>query len=227
MATDSTVARRLLAGNRAVARTFEQMERYANQWRAANERALRADGPLWVVLGDSAALGVGASAYDRGYVGVVHAELSREDRWRVLNLAVSGVGAREVLQDQVPLLADLGRPDLVTALVGGNDLISTPLPWWLRDIDDLAAALPAGSVLGTVPQGFRERKARRGNDAIRRAALDHGHLVADVWARTGPPWRGAYADGMHPSERGYRSWASALTSALTSASGPQAVRYCR
>jgi hypothetical protein len=53
-------------------RSFEEVEQYAAAWQAHNDAASAADGPLWVVLGDSAAQGVGASAYDRGWVGLVH-----------------------------------------------------------------------------------------------------------------------------------------------------------
>ena len=52
-------------------RSFEQVELYRAAWELSNEAALVADGPLWLVLGDSAAQGVGASAHDRAYVGLV------------------------------------------------------------------------------------------------------------------------------------------------------------
>ena len=229
MATPSARTRRLLAGNRALARTFAQVERYSAAWQAENAAALAAEGPLWVVLGDSAALGVGATAHDRGYVGGVRAALERRDgrAWRVVNLAASGARTRDVLLEQLPRALDLPVPSLLTAVVGGNDLIGTPLRWWLADIEALAAALPPGSVTGTVPQGFRERKARRGNAVIRDAAARHGHAVADVWAVTGPPWRGAYADGMHPSERGYRSWAVAVSRAVGTGPVSRPAEYWR
>lgn len=220
MVSPTSRAGRLLAGNRAVARTFEQVESHTRAWQEQNARAVEADGPLLVVLGDSAALGVGATAYDRGYVGLVRRAMERRDArpWRVVNLAVSGARTRDVLDTQLPALRCLPTPDLLTAVVGGNDLLATPLRWWMADVEALAAALPRGSVLGTVPQGFRERKARRANTLVREAAARHGHRLADVWELTGPPWRGAYADGMHPSERGYRSWATAVC--LATGTGP-------
>ena len=42
---------------RVFRKSFEQVERYADDWRKANELALGSTGPLWVVLGDSAADG--------------------------------------------------------------------------------------------------------------------------------------------------------------------------
>lgn len=229
MPASSRLARRLLTRHRAVTRTFDQIERYPREWRQRNAAALAGQGPLWVVLGDSAALGVGATASDRGYVGVAREWLERRDGvpWRVVNLAACGATTREVLDTQLPLVAGLPRPDLLSAVVGGNDLIGTPPRWWRQDVDELAAALPTGSVLGTVPRGLRARKASRANAATREAAARHGHHVADLWAVTGPPWRGAYVDGMHPSDQGYRVWASALCRALAEARGDRPGAYCR
>ena len=42
---------------------------FAAHWRAHNDRVLDAVGPLWVVLGDSTAQGLGAPGPDGGYVG--------------------------------------------------------------------------------------------------------------------------------------------------------------
>jgi lysophospholipase L1-like esterase len=59
-----------------------------------------------------------------------------------------------------------------------------------------------------------ERKTRRVNAVVRTCAHEHGLLVADLWAHTGPPYRGLYADGFHPNDRGYAQWVSALEAAL-------------
>ena len=61
-----SVAARLLPGVREVQ---AQVEPYARAWEEHNRAAVQADGPLWVVLGDSMAQGIGASAYDRGWPG--------------------------------------------------------------------------------------------------------------------------------------------------------------
>src|SRR5688500_10931142 len=63
-----------------------QIEPYAEAWMAANARELRANGPLWVVLGDSMAQGVGASAYDKGWVGRLRDMLRAEGKeYRLVN----------------------------------------------------------------------------------------------------------------------------------------------
>ncbi len=49
-----------------------------------------------------------------------------------------------------------------------------------------------------------------------------GLLVADVWARTGPPWQGKLAsDGFHPGARGYADWAAAFAEVLDVALPPR------
>src|SRR6478609_25240 len=77
----------------------EECAAFARHWQAHNDRMLAETGPLWVVLGDSTAQGLGAHNPDGGYVGQVLAELRRHTGlpWRVLNLSVSGSLTRDVL----------------------------------------------------------------------------------------------------------------------------------
>ncbi len=192
-------------------RSFEQVDAYRAAWDAHNETAREGEGPLWVVLGDSAAQGVGASSHLSGYVGVLLSRLGPS--WRVVNLSRSGARTREVVDVQWPAAAGL-QPSLVTAVVGGNDALHTPVEQWSADVRDLCAALPRGAVVATVARGVRERKTQRVNDVVRRSAQEHGLLVADLWAHTGPPYRGLYADGFHPNDKGYAQWVSALEVAL-------------
>ncbi len=196
-------------------KSFDQVDRYAVDWAEANERARAGAGPLWVVLGDSAAQGVGASAYDRGYVGVVLERLRARDGlpWRVLNLSRSGARTREVLEQQWPRAVGLDAA-VVTAVVGGNDARLTRRAQWLRDAAALAEALPAGAVVSTTARGLFERKTRVVNAHIRELAAARGLRVADVWEHTGPPYKGLYFDGLHPNDKGYLQWADAVWAAL-------------
>ncbi|MCW2616602.1 MAG: Lipolytic enzyme precursor [Frankiales bacterium] len=195
-------------------RSIEQVERYRPAWEASNGAAREAAGPLWLVLGDSAAQGVGASAHDRGWVGLVLARLrATGEPWRVVNLSRSGARTREVVDVQWPAGRDLGA-ELVTAVVGGNDALRTREAVWTRAVEDLCTALPPGAVVSTTARGVFERKTRRVNEVVRARAAEHGLRVADLWAHTGPPYRGLYADGFHPNDRGYQQWADALAEAL-------------
>lgn len=204
----------LLPGTRARRR---QIVDYAGAWRAANEEEDGADGRLWVVLGDSTAQAIGASSFDRGYVGLVRDWLAERDGvpWRVVNLSKSGAVAADVVADQLPVLATLA-PDLVSCAVGANDLLRrSDLP---AALERIGATLPAGSLLANLPRGLREAQAARWNVVVAEVARRHHLGLVDLWSATGPPWRGKYAaDWFHPNDVGYRDWAAAFAAALTEA----------
>src|SRR5919202_3605052 len=97
-------------------RVHAQVARYAAEWERANGRALEGAGPLWVVLGDSTAQGIGAPSWDEGYVGQLLRALDdgSDRRWRVVNLSRSGARTADVLDRQLPALEALAPPaDLV------------------------------------------------------------------------------------------------------------------
>ena len=205
-----------------------QVALYALAWEASNAAALApgaaaataaGSGPLWVVLGDSTAQGIGASGYDKGYVGQLRRILEERTgkTWRVLNLSKSGARAADVLATQLPRLEALGTlPDLVTVAIGSNDVVRrTPLEQVERELRELVARLPAGSIVGTLPQGLWVERVAALNEIVRSAAADAGLVVADVFARTGPPWKDKFAaDHFHPADLGYADWAAAFAEVI-------------
>ncbi len=197
---------------------YGQVAPFARAWDEANDAALNGRGPLWVVLGDSTAQGIGAPAHDRGYVGQLRAALDKSSSipWRVLNLSRSGAKAAEVVAVQLPRLEALDvAPELVTCAIGANDMYPTPLPALLASLREIMRRLPDGAVIATLPQGLRPVRATVVNDVIRAEAPSGDLVVADVWAHTGPPWHGKLAaDGFHPGVTGYADWAAAFAEAL-------------
>ncbi len=197
-----------------------QVAVYAKAWDEANALALAAPGPLWVVLGDSTAQGIGAPSPDEGYVGQVHRVLEARtgEAWRVLNLSKSGGRATDVLADQVPRLEALDTtPALVTCAIGANDIVRrTPLPLLEGQLREIIARVPApASVVATLPQGMGRERTAALNQLIRTAAAEASIKVADVYAHTGPPWEGKYAeDRFHPGSLGYADWAAAFIEVL-------------
>jgi len=202
----------------------EDCAAFARHWGAHNDRVLGLDGPLWVVLGDSTAQGLGASGPDRGYVGQVLAELRQRTGlpWRALNLSVSGALTRDVIGAQLP-----GIPvgaDLVTCGIGVNDVLYTSPARLFADLRALIAAVPDQTVLLDLPLpagcwGFLGRASvpyvTRINRTIHQAATARGLPVAAVSAHFTPPWSGKFAsDSFHPSQEGYRDWARALLAAV-------------
>ena len=204
-----------------VARVHAQAEPFADAWRAANLRALAGTGRRWVVLGDSMSQGVGATAYDRGLVGQLAGRLAADgEPLRVVNLSATGARVGDVLDQQLPVLdalppADPSGPDLVTVLVGSNDLFGgrerrEALPDLMTR---LVERLPVGAVLATLPQPRAEaRAANRPIEAA--AAADRIHLV-DLRVDGPPSWRGRLApDFFHPNEAGYAALADAFEPAV-------------
>ena len=195
---------------------------------ASRERALR-DGdaldPLWVVLGDSTAQGLGAPAPRGGYVGQTLNELRRTTgkHWRVLNLSVSGSLMRDVVAEQLPRLDGL-RPDLVTCGAGANDILFSGPNKLFSDLRGLLAAVPEHTVVLDLPllSGFWGIVGRmsvpyisRINRVIYEVASDRGLQVAEVSRHFVPPWAGKFSvDNFHPSQDGYRDWSRALVEAL-------------
>jgi hypothetical protein len=82
----------------------QQVAAYASAWDAHHGDG---SGPVWAVLGDSTAQGVGASAYDRGYVGLLAAHLPEH---QVRNLSVSGAGSRTSSGTSCRASPTSGRP---------------------------------------------------------------------------------------------------------------------
>ena len=178
------------------------------------------------MLGDSTAQGIGAPSVDEGYVGQLRRALDQgaERPWRVLNLSRSGARAADVLDRQLPSLEALpSPPDLVTCAIGANDVVRrTPLLQLQEQLRRIIARLPPRAVIATLPQGLSPARTETANRVIRERAPAAGLLVADVWARTGPPWKGKFAgDGFHPAALGYADWAAAFADVLGLALSPR------
>jgi acyl-CoA thioesterase-1 len=209
---------------------------FAAYWAEHNDRLLAARAslrneagqpdPLWVVLGDSTAQGLGAPGPHGGYVGQTLQHLRRTTgrHWRVLNLSVSGALMRDVLANQLPLL-DGQRPDLVTCGAGANDILFSAPGTLFSDLRTLLAAVPEDTVMLDLPllTGFWWIAGRisvpyisRINRVIREVAVERGLRVAEVSRHFVSPWAGKFSvDNFHPSQDGYRDWSRALVEALS------------
>lgn len=208
-----TALGRVLPG---VASVQGQVRPYAAAWRSANTAALAAPGRRWIVLGDSISQGIGADTPRGGWVSQLQAEAAIGGvELNVVNLSASGALVPDLLRQQLPAWRALAprpeaAPDIVTVLIGSNDLMSR------RHRDELPNAfaslldqLPAGAIVATLPQP--RRAAAAVNDHIEAARVERGIGVLDM-RRTGPAsWRGRLAaDHFHPNENGYRGIAEAF-----------------
>lgn len=208
-----------------VAQVADQVGPYAEWWDHANRQAVSdlegEGGRLWVVMGDSTAQGVGASAPDRGWVGQL-AELRTEVAadLRLVNLSVSGARVADLLRDQLPryqhLLDRFGTAACTTVAIGANDAFRSPNVATLRRrLARVCEELPGGAVVATLPEGA-SMVARLTNRGLRATARRHGLVVADINERVvdGSLLDRLASDRFHPNDVGYGDWAAAFSAAL-------------
>jgi lysophospholipase L1-like esterase len=201
-----------------------------------------------VLLGDSAAIGVGVewlSDTVGGQLARMLAEGSPDTGQRHVLLSSVGVaGSRSTdLATQVAraLLGD--KPDVAVVLIGANDATGLRAPE--ESADHLRAAVrrlrEAGVevVVGTCPDLGATRAiapplrqiagllGRRMAKAQAKAVIEAGGVVVDLGEETGAVFRADAGtlcyDGFHPSADGYRVWAHALYPAVEEAAMAAAV----
>lgn len=188
----------------------------ADEWAAANFDARHGSGPLWVVLGDGASLGLEASTRDSSYVRLVAEALGTGgSAWRVVNLASDGADIDDVLARQLPELRGLTAQqpaDLVTCVVGTADVLGRPRGVEAR-LRGLLAALPEGAVVATLPPVWSTRTSAVLNAVVREEAARRGLRVADVWDAS--PRRGRWCGACYqPNDVGHARWAAAILAAV-------------
>ena len=178
-------------------------------------------GLLYVALGDSAAQGIGASDPERGYVSLIADRLRRTTGGpvQVRNLSSSGARIADVLDTQLPAIAALDRsPDVVTIAIGGNDVRAYDRATFTSQVDQLTAALPAGTYVADAPyfmHGRWERDAQQAADRLAESARQRGlrsvplHDALQAQGSSAMLTQFA-ADWFHPNDRGHRVWADAF-----------------
>lgn len=194
--------------------------RFAAQWRERGEL----DGDIrYVVLGDSAAQGIGATTFEAGYVGRLAAlgEAHTGLTIRVVNLSVSGAKAADVIAHQLPLLAPL-EADIVACAVGGNNIRRFDPAEFEREMGQILRTLPEHALVADVPcfyDGRAEQRSKLASGIVQRLADDTGRTVIPLHrfteARTRAEVRGDFAaDFFHPNDRGYSVWTAAFETAF-------------
>lgn len=177
---------------------------------------------LWIALGDSLTQGTGSSTPATSWLGraVTAAERSTGRSVRVLNLAVYGARVVDVLELQLPAAAPLDRADVVTVCVGSNDAGRLPAAEFRARLEQLCDALPAGAVVGDVPEfqwGPRVAAAAELSAVVREVVAARAHLVlAPVEAATAGTriLTELAGDFFHPNDAGHARVARAFLPAV-------------
>ena len=182
---------------------------------------------VYVALGDSTGVGVGARK-GGGYVARLFHRIERvRPGSRLVNLCVSGATTSDVLRAQVGRVGP-AAPALVTVGVGINDLTRQVAPeQFARNFGEIISRLraqtsapvvvsnlPDVSHAPAVPAFLREealRRVRLFNERIAEAAALHRLFLADSFETSAaviPSHPEFFSpDGFHPSDEGYEFWA--------------------
>jgi len=188
-------------------------------------------GPVDIaVLGDSLALGTGASDSSRGFAFDVYQSVAiTHTGSQITNYAIGGSTAADVLRLQAGRLRER-RADFVIVCVGGNDVARGIDPKsFARSYDALLAAVrrtvPRAQIIAVgVPDvsisplfadhaGLIRQLAVEDDRAARAAAAAHGAVYVDLFAVTNglrDPATFLSADRFHPSDSGHALIAAAV-----------------
>lgn len=190
-----------------------------------------------VALGDSLAVGTGASSPEKGFIFQAYLRLNeRYPGSRIDDLAMGGATVAEVLRLQAPRLAREAPANVAIVCVGGNDVVRRTAPGefaasYAELVARIRAELPTTAlVLCGVPDvalsplftgsdgNAIARLARADDDAVRvlahRTAAQFVDLFAATRARRADAARFLSDDRFHPSDAGHAAFAGALAPVL-------------
>lgn len=194
-----------------------------------------ADPLTWVITGDSITHGLVHTQGERSYAEHLH-ELVRGELQRtrdiLINSAISGHRLTDILDDWERRVSSW-RPDVVTLMIGTNDLSTAPdrpivapeeFAGSLRAFVARVRELGAVPVLQTPPSidvPNAPERARIGEfvEAVRDVAASEDVILVDQHARFtelgngGVPW-GLMGDPFHPNAAGHASLALELATVL-------------
>ncbi|HYF96849.1 MAG TPA: SGNH/GDSL hydrolase family protein [Patescibacteria group bacterium] len=199
-----------------VGELYTQLARYQKYWDRVNQQKVKGASLTYIAFGDSAAQGVGATSPDKGYVGLIADELSKDNKKvRTINLSKSGAKIRDVLDIQLPIYEsmNLSGKTLFTVEVGANDIVTFDKNKFEKDMDELMTTMPTGTVISDIPSFKGSRLARleyrvdEANGIIYRLAQKHHIKIANLHERVenNHGLRTFSADLFHPSDHGYRT----------------------
>jgi len=191
-------------------------------WWTSRDQSIAADPQVYVALGASDAVGVGADHPSaEGWVPLIANELPGSPE--LINLGISGATLSDVISQELPVATD-AQPDWISIWPGINDLrqdvsLATFSSELNKMLDRLNRETMARVItlnipdLRLVPTFARvdpttlDQTVGQWNDAIAQAAHQHNALLVDLYGNSqeiaGHP-EDISSDGFHPSTAGYR-----------------------
>jgi lysophospholipase L1-like esterase len=181
-----------------------------------------------LVIGESTVAGLGARTHELALAGQFAKHLSAKTgkavQWTVIGK--SGVTARQAIEELLPQMPD-DNFDYILIGLGGNDVLKLSTPArWRRDMQELLGILrqknpnaviflsncPMVCISPALPNPLRAvlwELSKLHNDNIRELTSQMD-LVFYYPQPADVNIEGFFADGIHPSERGYADWAAAM-----------------
>jgi lysophospholipase L1-like esterase len=181
-----------------------------------------------LVIGESTVAGLGARTHERALAGQfarrLHERMGRPVRWTVVGK--NGVTARRTVIDLIPQVPDEAFDHILVGL-GGNDVIKLSSPVkWRRDMTVLLTILrnknPDASIFlsncpmiklsPAIPQPIKSIlwELSKMHDANIKEATASMDRIFYYHQPRNLEIDGFFADGIHPSEKGYSDWAEAM-----------------
>jgi acyl-CoA thioesterase I len=192
----------------------------------------------YLALGDSYTIGTGASSPAHSWPSIIAERLSQQTGQAVelTNPAVNGFTTQDLIDHELPQVRRL-KPDLVTILIGVNDLVRerTPVEYraaLARIYDEVgkgktldgrvfAVSIPNWSVVPAAreygdPEQIRDLTDAF-NDVANEEAIKRGFGWIEITAASisglgTPGW--ISSDGLHPGDRQYAAWAEVIWHAI-------------
>lgn len=177
----------------------------------------------YLALGDSYTIGTGASDDDHAWPSIIAARLGAE----LTNPAVNGYTTLDLIRDELPYLERI-KPDIVSVLIGVNDLVQGRSPERYREalrriyeavagLTTVAVSIPTWSYVPAAADfGGKDRVDRLTrifNEVARDEAVRGGYTWIDITeaSTSGIGTRGWIAsDQLHPGDAQYATWAETI-----------------
>jgi acyl-CoA thioesterase-1 len=188
----------------------------------------------YVALGDSYTIGTGASGPEHSWPSIIAERMKQQTGHEVAlaNPAVNGFTTQDLIEHELPRVTEL-KPDLVTILIGVNDLVRERTPATYRAAlariyDEVAnekaiggrvfavsipnwSVVPAAREFGD-PEHIRDLTDTF-NDIAREEATERRFGWIDITAASisglgTPGW--ISSDGLHPGDTQYAAWADVI-----------------
>jgi lysophospholipase L1-like esterase len=191
----------------------------------------------YVALGDSYTIGTSVEAAGRFPNQLVASLANAVPLELVGNLGVDGYTTTDLIRDELPVLPQL-RPDLVTLLIGVNDVVQgVPEATYERNaasiLDTLLAGLPPDRIVTVAIPDYTVTPAGAdygdpddqhdgivaNNTIMARLAAARGIAFVDIFdiSLLAADDRSLVAsDGLHPSAQQYQRWVERLAPAVAS-----------